>query len=248
MKKARRYVPAAAGLPGYELRRNARARRVVLRISPAGELTVTAPQRTSLSRVAEVVASRREWIEATLAEVARQNEREGRGGPHELPAELLLRTARERWRVSYVARPGSGVSLRRNADFRLLVSGEVCPEAVRSALVKFVTARARLVLPELLREQALCHGVSYGRVQVRAQRTRWASCSARRTLSLNYKLVFLPPELTRYVLVHELAHLTHLNHSTDFRELVAEMEPRAERLEAELNAARRFVPTFFDVS
>ena len=67
-----------------------------------------------------------------------------------------------------------------------------------------------------LRELALRHGFVYNRVTIRNQRTRWGSCSAANNISLNMKLVALPPELVDYVLLHELLHTRIKNHGPAF--------------------------------
>jgi predicted metal-dependent hydrolase len=67
-----------------------------------------------------------------------------------------------------------------------------------------------------LRELAAQHGFTVKAVTVRAQRTRWGSCSPTGRISLNWRLLQLPPSVSDYVLLHELAHLTHLNHSARF--------------------------------
>lgn len=68
-------------------------------------------------------------------------------------------------------------------------------------------------------------GGHYTSITVRDQKTRWGSCSSRGTLSFNYRLVFAPPAVLDYVVVHELCHLTHMNHSKDFWNLVAAVMP-----------------------
>ena len=68
-------------------------------------------------------------------------------------------------------------------------------------------------------------GGSYTSISIRDQKTRWGSCSSRGTLSYNYRLIFAPREVMDYVVVHELCHLTYLNHSKDFWNKVASVMP-----------------------
>lgn len=68
-------------------------------------------------------------------------------------------------------------------------------------------------------------GGSYSRITVRDQKTRWGSCSSTGTLSFNYRLMFAPPRVLDYVVIHELCHLTHMNHSREFWNLVASVMP-----------------------
>ena len=68
-------------------------------------------------------------------------------------------------------------------------------------------------------------GGNYTSITVRDQKTRWGSCSSRGTLSFNYRLIFAPPRILDYVVVHELCHLTHMNHSKDFWNMVAYVMP-----------------------
>lgn len=68
-------------------------------------------------------------------------------------------------------------------------------------------------------------GGNYTSITVRDQRSRWGSCSSRGTLSFNYRLIFAPSEVLDYVVVHELCHLTHMNHSRDFWNMVASIMP-----------------------
>lgn len=68
-------------------------------------------------------------------------------------------------------------------------------------------------------------GGHFTSITVRDQRSRWGSCSSRGTLSFNYRLIFAPPVILDYVVVHELCHLTHMNHSRDFWNMVEKIMP-----------------------
>jgi predicted metal-dependent hydrolase len=68
-------------------------------------------------------------------------------------------------------------------------------------------------------------GVSFQRIRVAGQRTRWGSCSSRGTLSFNWRLALAPPEVLDYVVVHEVCHLREPNHSRRFWRLLEEVRP-----------------------
>ncbi len=85
---------------------------------------------------------------------------------------------------------------------------------------------ARELVTMVLDEEAAALGVSYLRVEIRDQRTRWGSCSPSGTLSFNWRLALAPFEVLDYVVVHELCHLLEPNHSQRFWNLVASRRPR----------------------
>jgi len=81
--------------------------------------------------------------------------------------------------------------------------------------------RARRELPARLLELAAEHGLTVARISIRNQRTRWGSCGRDGHISLNWRLILMPPEVRDYVLVHELMHLRRLDHSRAYWRLVA---------------------------
>lgn len=85
--------------------------------------------------------------------------------------------------------------------------------------------KARMVLTEKVACWAAKMGVTYGRIAIRQQTTRWGSCSAKGNLNFNWVLVLMPEELQDYVVVHELAHRLEMNHSPRFWEIVARYVP-----------------------
>ena len=86
-------------------------------------------------------------------------------------------------------------------------------------------------LPVRTRELALVHGIAIQRVSVRAQKTRWGSCSARGTISLNWRLIQTPPFVVDYLIIHELMHRREMNHSARYWKLVEKACPDYHRAE-----------------
>ena len=85
--------------------------------------------------------------------------------------------------------------------------------------------QARKIFEERVEYFHTLTGGEYTSITVRDQKSRWGSCSSKGTLSFNYRLVFAPPAILDYVVVHELCHLTHMNHSKDFWNMVEKVMP-----------------------
>lgn len=84
------------------------------------------------------------------------------------------------------------------------------------ALERWLRRKARRAFAAALERRTRDMGLSHGRVYIMGQRTRWGSCSSRRNLSFNWRLVMAPPAVLDYLVVHELAHLAEASHSTRF--------------------------------
>ncbi|HWB34034.1 MAG TPA: M48 family metallopeptidase [Candidatus Paceibacterota bacterium] len=82
------------------------------------------------------------------------------------------------------------------------------------------------------------YGLSYRRVFIKNLRSRWGSCSEHANLNFNYKIIFLPPEVADYVILHELCHLAEFNHGPKFWALVEQGMPDYRRHRAALNRIR----------
>ncbi len=224
------------------MRVSRRAKRIRLAVSPREGLVVTVPRRADIALVPGVLRDHARWIERASARVAeRRAHVEAAEGP--LPERIEAPGIGAGWSVRLEEREGvSGVTAA-DRDGEVVLRGAVADTAAcREALRRWTSQVARRELVPMLEHLAPPLGVRPARVQLRAQRTRWGSASARGTVSLNRNLVFLAPDLVRYVLLHELTHLRVADHSPAFwRELekhVADAGP----LRARLREAWRDVP------
>ncbi len=101
---------------------------------------------------------------------------------------------------------------------------ESIPKFTESEMRKYIL-QAKEVIPQRVEYYARQMGVSYARISIRSQRTRWGSCSGKGNLNFNCLLVLTPPEVLDYVVVHELCHLREMNHSVRFWQQVESVLP-----------------------
>jgi predicted metal-dependent hydrolase len=213
---------AAAVLPAFSVRVSRRARHVRLIVDGAGQLVVVVPQRFDHRAIPTILDAKQDWIERARRRALSQGPWGRAAEP--FPTRIVLPATGEDWEVEYRPSPTGGPNrrgatavARESPGRRLVVSAAAGDEdACRRALARWLQRRARSVLVPWLERLGEQHGLHYGRVSVRHQRTRWASCSRRRGISLNLRLLFLDAGLVDYVLLHELCHTRELNHSRRF--------------------------------
>lgn len=122
-------------------------------------------------------------------------------------------------------------------------NGEERLARVRAAVVAWYKERAADRLPVSVARWRSRLGVNANpRILIRDQRNRWASCASDGTLRFNWRTIMLKPELVDYIVVHEMAHLTHKNHSREFWALVYRTLPDAERRRVRLREAGHGLP------
>jgi predicted metal-dependent hydrolase len=195
----------------YTIRRSARARRVRVNVHAHTGVEVVLPARAPERAAAAAVSELRPWIERRLSEARevrrRITERAGTVPYLGTPLQLVPQPGRTR-----VHRQGE----------RLLVpaDGEAGP-----ALERFYRRAARTEITPRLDRAATLAGSSYSGLDIRAQRTRWASCSASGRMSFNWRLLMAPERVLEYVVWHEVCHLEIRDHSPRFWALVQRRWP-----------------------
>lgn len=224
----------------WNVRISRRARRMSMRVFPGGRVEVVVPQGAGLPAVERFVARHRDWAERRSKELLQLAPKAAERQPDAIELRLLAR----HWPVEYV--PGRRVRVEEaDGGARLRVHApSVTDKHASQALVPWLTRLASHELSHRLRPLAAELGIDYGRMTVRRQRTRWGSCSTRGTISLNVCLMFQRPDVVRYLMIHELCHRRHMNHSKRFWSLVASFEPEWKPLDVELLQGWRHVPAW----
>ncbi|MEX1143054.1 MAG: SprT family zinc-dependent metalloprotease [Thermoleophilaceae bacterium] len=217
----------------HTVRRSSRARRARIQVSPEG-VEVVLPQSMPLSAAAPFVRSRQAWVERTLermraAEARLPRPRLEDGGDVPLLGERLpLRVRVGGGRVrSHVAMRGGGLHV---------AVAEPGPDAVRAALEGWYRRQARIEVAQRLDAAVARAGTAYARLQIRGQRTRWASCSSKGAMCFNWRLLLAPAEILDYVVEHEVAHIEVPDHSPRFWALLGSRCPGYREHEAWLRA------------
>ena len=236
-------VPTTYVLHGYSVRESARAKRLSIRVSRTAEVEVIAPCGCPKSRIAEFVSAKQGWIEKTVERVDLERRSRPEESQGELPTKIVLRSLPEEWTVEYQKEDRERVGLKSVDPYRLIVSGGVDHvPTCHDVLQKWVRKQAQFYIPQWLRGVSQETHLTYKKVTIRRQKTLWGSCSSKGSINLNDKLLFLPFALARYVLIHELCHTRHMNHSPEFWALVEQKEPGYQKLDRDLNDAWHYIP------
>jgi predicted metal-dependent hydrolase len=205
----------------YTIRRSKRARRVRVNVHAHTGVEVVLPQRAPERAAAAAVSELRPWIERRLREAREVLDRvAARAGtvPYlDSTLELVLEPGRER--------------VHRDGERLLVPAGDPRP-----ALERFYRRSARAEIASRLDRATDAVGSSYTGLDIRGQRTRWASCSANGRMSFNWRLLLAPERVLEYVVWHEVCHLEILDHSPRFWALVAQRWPAYQRDRAWLRA------------
>lgn len=219
------------------LRRNPRARRIRLRIDPSGLVEVVVPKGFNVRHLPPLLDRHEEWVVQTLERLGRDTTLHW----VEAPGRIALPAIGEEWEITYLGDDGGRYGCREKGEGELQVSGG---SHWQQALRRWLLRKGRQHLLPWLEQVSGETGLPYSGVSVRLQRSRWGSCSARKRINLNAALLFLPPEQVRYLLVHELSHTRHMNHSPEYWKTVASHEAQYRELDRALRKAARQLPVW----
>jgi predicted metal-dependent hydrolase len=227
-------------IPPYSLKISQKARSVRLQISREKGLIITVPARFNQRLLPGIIQSKSDWIQKTLDHVSKLP----LGKPKTLPEKLELLAIGETWLVVYRTEPGNKVQLIEQPRGKvLIISGKISSRlAVNKKLKDWLKERAARLLPDWIDRISRKTGLTYNNLTIRDQKTRWGSCSALKNVNLNQKLIFLPPHLVDYVVIHELCHTQVLSHSASFWRLVTTYFPDYKEARKQLKSLAHEIP------
>ena len=207
------------------IRRNARARRLILRVDESLGLPVlTLPSRTSLIQGEQFLQKNISWLEDRLGQLAP-------AAPFSDGSVFPLRGTPCRIR----GRRGRGIITlaRRESGFLLTVPGE--PEFMARRITEWLRREARRDLERAVARHSKALGRFPKSLRVSDPKSRWGSCSAAGVLTFSWRLVLAPPRVLDYLAAHEAAHLKEMHHGAKFWALVERLDPDFEAARAWLN-------------
>lgn len=206
-------LATADGAIEYALRVSPRRRTLCLQVFADGRVRVSAPTRVGMATVHAFVDARVDWIRKQRARL-----RALPAAPVRTPGSRI-RFLDEELTITAVV----GVRAPRRVGDRLEIPAEA---DIARVLARWYRAQAEPHFSARIAHFAPIVGREPQRLRIGAQKTRWGSCSPRGTISLNWRLLLAPSEIADYVVVHELCHLLHANHSARFWREVARVMPQ----------------------
>ena len=224
-----------ADLPKHILRKSARARYLRLRITSAGLLEVVVPQRVSRKDAADFLFENRCWVDR------HQHLLQSEDVNDSFPDTLKLLAIDAEWSLqfNYSAKRNR---LQESHDYLHIHLSQPLISSASVVIQRWLKARADLELTPWLQRVSQQCGLPFQSVTYRGQKTRWGSATRDGRICLNYKLLFLPSTYVEYVMVHELCHTIHFNHSAKFWQLVERFIMDWRILRREVRRADHWVP------
>ena len=207
----------------YQLRLSNRAKQISMRLSAQGELNLVLPIGMKESLAHEFAQKQSKWLEKQLN---KEKNNHKKITINTKPDILNLKMLNEQWSVKYVEGEKNQIEYNELADKCLQIRGEInSDQLVQKIIGLFLKNKASHIFPDCIKQIASLYKFDFDRVKIRGQKGRWGSCSSRKIINLNYKLLFMPERVARYVFIHELCHTIEMNHSAKFWQLVESCDP-----------------------
>lgn len=211
----------------YSIRKSKRAKRINMKIDVNKGLEVIYPIGINQPTASEILQQNQAWVLATLDKM--QSRKDSQVQRRYAQGEIFRYLGEDKHLNLIEKSHGKRISVTL-ADDTLDVSlppnvNKNDTEAIRDAIEKFYRKQAKGYLGQRTQDIADKLGFDYNRITIKHQKTRWGSCSTNKNLNFNLRLMMAPPDGIDYIIIHELCHLVHMNHSKAFWNLVASYCP-----------------------
>ncbi|MDX8395994.1 MAG: SprT family zinc-dependent metalloprotease [Mariprofundaceae bacterium] len=232
-------------LPDYRVRISKRARRMRIVVHTDASVEVVVPKGISKKMITKLVSERREWLQNAVAKFKQKRCKEVDPDLHVFPPnQIILNALNLTWPVMYQATASSQVRVSQSEGLLTLKGAVDQHDLVHQALCRWLKQQATTHLSQHLQKLSRENGLSYHTLTIRMQKTRWGSCTRDKSISLNAQLMFLPEDMVSHVLLHELAHLKHMNHSASFWKFLESMDADCKAARKALREAWVHVPSW----
>ncbi|MGI6066979.1 MAG: M48 family metallopeptidase [Bacillota bacterium] len=201
----------------YIIKKSKRAKNARLSLGLEGILRVTVPERYPMKDIEPLLKGKEKWIltkmkEMTQARLTREEAQE--------EAASVLRYLGKEYRLVTILDARNPIRVVLEGDKALVTLPDNNEELLRKVTEAWYRWAAQEIFTERTKIFAQKMGVTYRQIFIKNQKTRWGSCSEKRNLNFNLRLVMAPLEIVDYIIIHELAHLKEMNHSRKFWEIV----------------------------
>lgn len=194
---------------------------IAIHIEPSNNIIVKAPIGMDRNRLKELVESKGKWISNKLEESNdyKIQERTYKNGElflflgKEYPLELMIDETASVMSVEII-----------NNSLRIITNTED-KDSIKNLLEEFYKKQTRIIIQDRIKYYQNYFIVRPNNIRIKKQKTRWGSCSSLKNLNFNLKLSMAKLSVIDYIVVHEMSHLIHLNHSKDFWNLVKSVLP-----------------------
>lgn len=230
--------------PAYSVRVSKKAKRINLRILPQIGLEIIVPVRMQKRiSIDQVLNEYRSWIEKHRSALEIKAK--------EKITTINLRALNQTWHIQYQKTFSSqirhSVCIGENYNILNLHGATDDIDRTHLWLQKWLKTMATKHLIPWLKELSVIHELPCNKVTVRGQQTLWGSCTADKDISLNFKLLFMPSEHVAHIMLHELSHTKHLNHSARFWALLTKLDPLCIQHDNAIRRGEKFVPQWANV-
>lgn len=227
----------------YSIRVSPRARYLRFRVTVDKGLEVVVPRGYDQRRIPALLSTNETWVQTALQRVEQVRRQQSAQAAEAIPTTIKLPCIGQEWYVETIATRSRTVTIDEPVAGRIVLRGRIDDtEKCEAALQRWVMRQAHDILIPWLGMVSREIGIPFTKTAIRKQKSRWGSCSRIGTISLNAKLLFIDPDLVRYILIHELCHIRELNHSPRFWKLVSAYYKPYKQAHARLTVAWRTMP------